>query len=131
MVACFLPIQQHKAGLRGGCVQAINSCRRRRLLLCTDKGRVRAGAGSWNQAGHTQTRGSIYLGLQDGWFSPGALYSCSIFSRMLDTQGKGSRGCSGLCSLGFGQDSFGKSLLHTFWVPFSLISEHWSQDPKI
>ena len=31
-----------------------------------DKGRVRAQAGSWNEAGHTQTCGSIYIGLWDG-----------------------------------------------------------------
>lgn len=32
-----------------------------------------------------------------------------------------------LCSLEVRQDSFGEPLLHTFWGPFFLISEHWSQ----
>lgn len=33
VAACFLPTQHHEEGLRGGCVQAINPCCRRRLLL--------------------------------------------------------------------------------------------------
>lgn len=33
VAACFPPAQHHKEGLRGGCVQAINPCCRRRLPL--------------------------------------------------------------------------------------------------
>lgn len=108
-------------------MQAISPCNGRRLLLCTDKGRVRAGAGSWNPAGHSQTCGSIYLGLQDGWFSPGTLSSVPSSTVCWTHKERAQEAALGCAPWGLDRTAFINLCSTHFWVPFSLISEHWSQ----